>query len=112
MGLILRNAADGPLKYQAEQFDVILGDRTIPHPKFKTLGGVIPRGSTTILFYQPFKREVVQPRVEGVIRYTILYGHPELSFSRRSKKELSVTLRLDKKPGIVWLTENESDEAL
>src|SRR5688500_18407058 len=46
VGLKLRNSTSGPLEYYVETFDVILGDKTIPKPNFKSRRAVIPHGAT------------------------------------------------------------------
>jgi hypothetical protein len=112
LGLLLANAADGPLKYHVEEMEVIIGDRTIPNPNFRSRGGVIPRGSEREFFYPPFGRDVIQPRTNGVLRYSIIYGHPEIGFSRWAKKQLSLTMRLDDRTGVRFLIDSESDEEI
>lgn len=38
LGLVLKNAADGPLRYNVEQFDVIIGNTTLAQPIFTNRG--------------------------------------------------------------------------
>jgi hypothetical protein len=108
LGLVLRNAADGPLKYEVEHLEVVVGDRTVPTAGKG--GGFILRGGQRTWFYPPFKREAVQPRMRGLIRYTIRYGHPEIGFSRLAKGELALTIRFDEKTGVNWIVKSESDD--
>lgn len=113
VGLMLHNAADGPIKFHVEDFDVIVGDRTITHPNFKNRNGIVPRGSTLTFFFPAFDKktlDAVKPRAEGKIKYRILYGHPDDDFIRVTRKRLDASFRLDDKPGCVYLIEFESDE--
>ncbi len=113
LGLNLFNAAPGPLRYEVESFDVVIGDRTIARPNFANRGAILSRGCGAQFFYQPFARNMVPDRrTQGVIRYSIKYGHPEFGFSRRSKKELDVTMRGGEKPWVVYITRFESDEEI
>ena len=112
IGLILRNATDGPLKFYVEEFDIIIDDMTITRPQFKTRDALISRGAQMTFFYPPFGISVIKPRPEGIIRYSIKYGHPDFEYVRRTKKQLSISLRLDDKTGIIHLIESESDEYL
>lgn len=110
LGLILHNAVDWPMKYHVEDMIIIVGDRTIANPNFANLGGLISRGCYTTFYYSPFAKTVERPRANGIIKFTIAYGHPDFGFSRRMKKTLNVSLRLDDKPGAVYVIESESDE--
>ena len=114
LGLVLANVAEGPIKYEVDQFEVVIEDRAIAHPVFKSRGGVILRSMSTIYFYPPFAQELPEGRdhLNGVIRFAIRYGHPEIGFLRTMKKEVSFSLRLGDKSGIVYLTEKESDDGI
>jgi hypothetical protein len=113
LGLNLVNAIDGPLKYQVDQIDIIVGDRTHAKPEFPLLGGVIARGTDTNFLYPAFKRGTpVVPQVEGIIKYLIRYGHPDSEFSRIAKKELKIMVNFGKQPGVAWTVISESDEAI
>lgn len=114
LGLVLANATEYPIKYEVEQFEVVIENRAIGQPGFKTRGGVIASRMTGTYFYPSFNKELPEGRdhLTGVIRFTILYGHPEIGFFRKVKKELTVSLRLGDKAGIVWLLEKESDEGI
>jgi hypothetical protein len=112
IGLVFRNAADGPLLYDVERFDVVLENRTIAAPAFLNRGGVIPRGGATTYRYPPFGTDAIKPHMNGTIRYSIRYGHPEIGFSRRCKKELAVSIRCDDKTAASYLIRSESDEEI
>lgn len=113
LSLILRNAADGPLRYHVEQFDVIIDDRTISHPVFTNRGAVISKGLQLMFSYPSFGKEAIRDRSKGVIRYSIIYGHPEVGFSRRAKKELNFNMRADKEvTGLHYTIRSESDEEI
>jgi hypothetical protein len=114
-GLRFRNAASGPMRFYVEEFDVILKDRTIARPTFINRGGFIPRDSSTIFFYPPFSKKVLDecsPRSDGVLRYSVIYGHPESPYLRRTKKKLILSVRLEATPGVAYLIETESDEPI
>jgi len=114
LGLVLANAADGPLAYEVEHFEVIVEGRTKAEPVFKNYGGVIPKGKTSTFFYPSFGEELPKGKdhLDGLIRFTILYGHPEVGMFRKASKELSVSLRLGAKTGIAYLITKESDEPI
>jgi len=115
IGLWLKNSADAPLKYYVDDFDIVLGDRAIPNPVFTNKGGVIPKGMEQLFFYPPFNKSVldaIRPRIAGKIKYSIKYGHPETDFIRVSKKTLNVSLRLDDKPGLVYVVDSEDDKEI
>ena len=115
IGLNLRNATSGALKYHVEEFDVILNNRTIANPIFTNKGTVIPRDSRPVFYYPPFDKRTLQelrPRAEGILKYTILYGHPESAYVRKAKKRLRLSVRLDHSPGVAYVIESESDEGL
>jgi hypothetical protein len=115
LGLWLKNATDAPLKYNVDEFDIILGDRAIIEPIFKNRGGVISKGMEQLFFYPPFNKSVldaIKPRIEGKIKYSIKYGHPETDFIRVSKKILNISLRLDDKPGVIYVVDSEVDKRI
>ena len=109
LGIVLRNAANIPLKYAVEQIELIVGTTAIPKPNLINSGGVISRGCESTYYYPPFPRVAIQPRVKAVFRFTIAYGHPDYGPSRRMTRHLDVSLRLDDKPGAVYLTEVAND---
>lgn len=110
VGLVLKNASEWPMKYHVEDMNVIVGDRTIAKPNFTNTGGLISKGCHTTFYYPPFPNSVVKPRLEGIIKLTIAYGHPDFGFVRRMKKTLSASFRLDDKPGAVYVIESETDD--
>jgi len=114
LGLILANATEYPIKYEVEQFDVVIENRALEQRTFRTTGGVIPSRMSGTYFYPPFGKELPEGRdhLKGVIRFTILYGHPEAGFFRKLKKEITVSLRVGAKLSAVWLVEWESDEGI
>lgn len=98
-----------------EELDVILKDRTMASPTFVNRGGFISRDSRTVFFYPPFSKKVLDecsPRSDGVLRYSVVYGHAESPYVRRAKKKLMLSVRLDAKPGVAYLIETESDEPI
>jgi hypothetical protein len=112
LGVVLRNASSLPLKYKVEEIHVIVGTTAIPDPMLINDGGLISRGCTGLYLYPPFPVTATQPRVSAKIEFTIAYGHPDYRLVRRLRKNLDVSLRLDDKFGVVYLTRSESDEAI
>lgn len=112
LGLVLFNAADWPIKYEIEDIDVIVGNRAIARPTFVNRGGVISRRCSTMFFYPPFPKNAMKERTDGILQFSIVYGHPEFGFARRMKKRLSMSLRLDDKPGVVYIIEMETDDGI
>jgi hypothetical protein len=114
LGIVLRNASNLPLRYKVEEIHVIVGTTAIPYPTFVSDGGLISRGTATTYFYPAFPRNAIQPqnqaKVTAVVEFTIAYGHPDYDLVRRLKRKLDVSLRLDDKPGVVYLVRSESDE--
>jgi hypothetical protein len=119
MRLVIRNVANGPLRYEIDKFQFIVEDRFV-NATIKT--SVIPRlMSTTIFPGAGFKKdayEQFQERTTGRLEYLIKYGHPEFPLSWKSEK--TIELHLFKKaddqgnPGVnlVWIIANEKDEPL
>ena len=115
LGLILHNAAEWPMKYHVKDISVILGDRTIGEPEFINRGGIVSRMSKTIFLFPSFIKDVVRPNMNGTIKYTIEYGHPDFEFVRISKKHLRLTLKVDegqRRASVVHLIQEETDEEL
>jgi hypothetical protein len=106
------NSVDAPIKYEVESIDVIIGDKAISKPMFDNRGGVIARGRQQTFLYPRF--EIPKPRgkdlhTDGVIRFVIQYGHPEVGFSRRMQRELNCGFRLGGKSGVAYTVLRESD---
>jgi hypothetical protein len=114
LGVIIRNVSVNPLKYTAQRFDVVVGDRTIVAPVIFSTGGVIPRTCTRTYFYAPFKREQIQQfmigNVQGSITFEFLYGHPDGPHVRRLTMKLFISLKLNDPVGLRDLILSESDE--
>ena len=112
LGIVLRNASSVPLRYKVEEIHVVMGTTAIPYPTLINDGGVISRGCTTLFLYPAFPQNTIQPRVKAVVEFTIGYGHPDYGLVRRLKRKLDVSLRLDDKVDVVYLTRSESDEEI
>jgi hypothetical protein len=110
--LVLKNAADGPLKFTIEHFDVeMFGNVT----RVAGTTAVIPKdGNLTIFPNKGFsKTQYIGFKSRGVgrIEYSILYGHPDKAPSRRAYKLLHLDL-FKKRQGfsLNWIVQNETDE--
>lgn len=112
LGIRLFNASDWPIKYLVEDMNMVIGDRAIAKPNFTSMGGIVSRRSPTLFLYPPFPRSAMKKHAEGMMKFSILYGHPDFGFVRRFKRRLSVSLRLDDKPSAVYIVESESDESI
>ena len=110
LGAWLQNATDYPMKYEVTDIIVILGDRTLPNPNFISRGGVIARGRETLFLYPPFSKSVIEPRLNGVLKMVIQYGHPEGEMVREAQYELDLSIRLDDKTSIVFLIKDHTDK--
>jgi hypothetical protein len=113
LGLILLNAANGPLKYEIENIEIAIPDMQLMDAPWVNRGGVIARGNTQTFYCAPLVRKPIQqPRVEGTLRYSIKYGDPDHELFRRSKKNLNLILRLDQITDVIYVIDSESDERI
>lgn len=114
IGLVLANAMDVPIKYEVESYDVIVDGRTNVKLDFKNSGGVIASRRETTFFHPALADEIFtkKEQFEGVVRFSIIYGHPEEELLRRMRRELNIKIKLGEKGGVVYLVISESDEAV
>ena len=118
--LKIRNHANGPMKFLVERFHTTIEDRFWTTPA--KIEGVLPRaGGITLFPGGGFKKEAFDKfadKTNGRLDFSILYGHPEDSLSRRATKtlKLDVNKRKDEKGNpivpINWIIESENDVAI
>jgi hypothetical protein len=113
LGVNVRNVTAKPMRYLAERYDVVIGDRTVTIP-IENKGGLIPRGCLRTYSSRPFKREQVAQFIgqnaEGSITLEFHYGHPDGPYVRRLRMKLSIAMKLSDPVGIRDLILSESDE--
>lgn len=118
--LQVRNAATGPIRLRVEKFRVTIEDRFYEMPQ--PVPAILPRASPLTVFpgggFNKAAYEAFQPRTQGRLEMSILYGHPEDQMSRRADKVLALHLfkRRDKDGQetvtLTWLIASESDVAV
>jgi len=116
-GILIRNATDRPLRYEVEQFDVVIGDRTIANPIFASSGTLIPRNAQRRYSYPSFRRDQIETFIDknpqGVLTFALRYGHPDGPLVRRLKMKISLSLHLESNKAAVGDSIlSESDEAI
>jgi hypothetical protein len=115
-----RNVANGPMRVLIDRMDVRLEDRFY---QARIANFVIPRAvQRTVLTNFGFRREAFDAfpsRARGTIELSILYGHPEDRYSRRSTKILRIDVFKGIDPDsqqvasitVNWIVEAEDDVA-
>jgi hypothetical protein len=110
----IRNVAPGPMKYNAERIDVIIGDRI---RTARAIAGILPRDGRILLRPPGFDKitiDSLENRVSGNYEFSIIYGHPADKYSRKLVKRIHFDLI--KRNGIVsgapWSILSESDNEI
>jgi hypothetical protein len=110
--LKLKNTAPGPLRFLVESYEYSLTSET------RTTG---PRAPSTIhvngeMTYFPsggFSRQQYESfgaRTHGVMTYSIVYGHPDIGFTRRMTARFHLDyFRLTSNVTIHWLVREQED---
>lgn len=93
VGVRLRNASPGPLRYEIETMSVTIGGRANPTPAFANHGGLLAVGETTTFRYD-WVRDLDETTdvYGGVVEYVAKYGHPLHPWSYRSRRKFQLTV--------------------
>jgi hypothetical protein len=83
----LANSSRGPIRYQVERMDVIIGNSALPNKTFANTGGVIPLMGARIFRDAVFPPSVIAHLMggkhEGTVEMSIIYGHADSEPTRR-----------------------------
>src|SRR5690606_834017 len=82
-GLELRNSIERPLRYYVKTIEVLLDGRPPSGAHFDNMGAVIAARGSTVFFLPQFSMVSNDKLHDVSISYEIIYGHPEIGFSRR-----------------------------
>jgi hypothetical protein len=110
----IRNVSPGPLKYNAERIDAIIGDRI---KTLRDISGALPRSSWIQLKVGGFNKQTVDElpdRISGRYELSINYGHPEEPYSWQMKKLIIFDLvkQDGKVTGAPWNIVSENDSPI
>jgi len=117
IGLVFRNMGRFPLKYEIENLSVILQDKTVANFYPLTKGNYVNPNSDVIYWCDSIRGvEISAPVLNGVVEYTVLYGHYNNLPTHKSSKKMAVEyLRSNSEMNgydiINWMLIAESEEA-
>jgi len=98
VGINLRNMCAHPSSYRVRRFDVVIGTRTLPNPRFDSTGGFIPRGASRRYTYPSFPRSTVEEflgkQIDGSITMEIEYGYPDRRAVRLLTMKIAIMMKL------------------
>jgi hypothetical protein len=112
--LVLRNASGAPVKFLIERFDVVMFGNVV---KSQGMTAIIPKDGEVTLFpgsgFSKKQYAAFDSRGIGSVEYSIVYGPPNKSPSRRTYKLMSLDLFKAKQSfNLNWIIQNESDEPI
>ena len=92
--VLLGNTAPGPLRFFVEAYEYSIALET--HTSRRHAASTIPiNGETTYFPGGGFSRQqydTFPDRAEGAVTYSIIYGHPDLGFTRRMTARFHLAL--------------------
>jgi hypothetical protein len=101
IGLQFVNYGPSAIKYEVNDFAVVIGNTTIPSPRYDNLGGVIPKGGSRNYSYPPFVESVLAPYLDkmtpGSLSFTVNYGPYGGLLKRTLKMKLNVSFLITDK---------------
>lgn len=117
IGVHLSNSARGPIKYQVERMDVIVGTTALPIKNYTNRGGIIPMMSARVFRDSPYPMSAVKHLIGGKhlgsLEMVVLYGPADGDPVRRFHFKIELTV--DVQPAAVVLADSvvlEKDESV
>lgn len=102
--LMVRNFSPFPIRYYVEEFYVQIDTRVLPSLYEKnSLHGILARGAGRMSSAIPFQlehiKEYIDKKVDGTIKFSIIYGDADKKPVRRLKMSIDLFLKLPKIDG-------------
>ena len=112
----LSNGTRGPIHYQVERFDLVIGGITLVHKAHINTGTFIPLAGHRSYRDAPFSQAQINSLFgqisTGQLEAHMLYGRPGGRMTRRYKVILELTLDLASGVQIADVVKSESDELI
>lgn len=115
IGIMFRNASDGPIKFIMEKFECKLGGCIKTNQEEDAFKHCVVARDCNNLFYSPLMSRISAspvPKINGTLEFTCVYGHPDWEATRRLHMKFNIMIGMTQPPQIMPSIVDHDEEEL